>query len=367
MHSTWHSHFKAYAQHQGVRPPAFPRVSGTRYVSYDNMARVMLDNSALIDGFLEEHFIAEVDKSSRDELRRLGDPYVALVMSIMSHSLKGFSLPYMKEMATINDLSTYRDTIGHWESELRKLYSNPSALAKFFTSTTPTKKVVTTTSGEHQQQRQQRRQRHQPQSLAPEKLPASRQDQLKVLALNKATLQHPRYCVEKPTDHALVLQLEWIRSALYMMVKHNSKFLHAGEYSKIQDNLAMRATNRSGERIFSTLNRIIASHPNIREPIISGIIKIRTLGAPLFKNVHAAYATPGTWAQARELLASCPRQRDFCNKRYEHWRERSLPRQQARRRSMCIPLPLSPPYPHVSYCLSHIYRSGRGRRGRSPC
>jgi len=38
----------------------------------------------------------------------LGDPYVLQDMNIMSQSLEGFSLPYMKEMAPIQDLDSYK-------------------------------------------------------------------------------------------------------------------------------------------------------------------------------------------------------------------------------------------------------------------
>jgi len=39
----------------------------------------------------------------------MGDPYVLQVMHIMSQSFEGFSLPYMKEMATIQDLDSYKE------------------------------------------------------------------------------------------------------------------------------------------------------------------------------------------------------------------------------------------------------------------
>jgi len=47
IHSTWYQQFKGFAARKGVVAPGFPRVSKTRYVSYDNMAHIILRNSLL--------------------------------------------------------------------------------------------------------------------------------------------------------------------------------------------------------------------------------------------------------------------------------------------------------------------------------
>jgi len=80
-----------------------------------------------------------------------------------------------------------------------------------------------------------------------------------------------------------------------MLAKHKTKFMQDGEYYNIQENHAMKATNQSGECIFSTLNRVLSSHPNVRAPIINGIIKIKALGEALFQETHDTYASPETW------------------------------------------------------------------------
>jgi hypothetical protein len=165
IHSTWHQHFKGFATRQGVRPPSFPRVSKTRYVSYDNMAHTILHNSALIGRFLNTYHESDVCNTSREVFLRLGDPYVLQVMHIMSRSLEGFSLPYMKEMATIQDLDSFQDAFGKWESHLCALYRKPTSLAKFFGTTTTTKAVVMTN------QQGQRRRRHKA-VFTPEALPS---------------------------------------------------------------------------------------------------------------------------------------------------------------------------------------------------
>jgi len=89
-----------------------------------------------------------------------------------------------------------------------------------------------------------------------------------------------------------------------MLAKHNTKFMQDVKYYNIQENHAMKATNQSGKLIFSTLNRVLSSHPNVRAPIISGIIK--ALGEALFQETHDTYASPETWQQARALLDACP-------------------------------------------------------------
>jgi len=48
IHSTWYQQFKGFAECKGVVAPGFPHVSKTRYVSYDNMAHIILHNSSLI-------------------------------------------------------------------------------------------------------------------------------------------------------------------------------------------------------------------------------------------------------------------------------------------------------------------------------
>ena len=155
---------------------------------------------------------------------------------------------------------------------------------------------------------------------------------MKVLKLNPSTLtQESRYHTQDFAERVSVLQHEWIRSALYILVKHNHKFMEGlGEYATVQGNPALRATNWSGERIFSMVNRILSSHSDVRAPIISGIVKIRALGEGFFKQLHNEYASPETWAKAREILASCPTQRDLSTARLDHWEGCSGQRQQAR-------------------------------------
>jgi len=120
--------------------------------------------------------------------------------------------------------------------------------------------------------------------------------QVKVLKLNPLTLQQEsRYHTQDFAERVSVLQHEWIRSALYILVKHNHKFMEGlGEYATVQGNRVLRATNQSGERIFSIVNRILSSHSDVRVPIISGIVKIRALGESLFKQLHNQYASPET-------------------------------------------------------------------------
>jgi len=77
---------------------------------------------------------------------------------------------------------------------------------------------------------------------------------VKVLKLNPATLtQEPRYHF---AERVSVLHHEWIQSTLYILVKHNHKFMEGlGEYATVQGNPALRATNQSGECIFLIANR----------------------------------------------------------------------------------------------------------------
>jgi len=153
---------------------------------------------------------------------------------------------------------------------------------------------------------------------------------MKMLALNQETLQHSRYQVQRLTDCIAVLQHEWIQGALYMLAKHNTKFMQDGKYYNIQENRATKETNQSGKHIFSTLNRVLSSHPNVRAPIISGIIKIKALGEALFQEIHDTYASPETWQQARALLDACPQQHTLCKERYVHWTENAGLQQQGR-------------------------------------
>jgi len=48
---------------------------------------------------------------------------------VILQSLEGFSL---KEMATIQDLDSYKEVFAKWESHLHALYCKPSLLAMFF-------------------------------------------------------------------------------------------------------------------------------------------------------------------------------------------------------------------------------------------
>jgi len=95
---------------------------------------------------------------------------------------------------------------------------------------------------------------------------------VKVLKLNPANLTQELRChTQDFAERVSVLQHEWIWSALYILVKHNHKFMEG------LGNPALRATNQYGECIFSIVNRILSSHSDFRAPIISGIVKIRAL------------------------------------------------------------------------------------------
>jgi len=48
------------------------------------------------------------------------------------------------------------------------------------------------------------------------------------------------------------------------------------------------------------VNRILSSHSDVRAPIISGIVKIRTLSESFFKSLHDQFASPEM--QERYLL-----------------------------------------------------------------
>jgi len=98
----------------------------------------------------------------------------------------------MKDMATIQDLDSYKEVFAKWESYLHAL---------------------------------------------------------KVLKLNPSNLtQESRYHTQDFAKRVSVLQHEWIQSTLYILVKHNHKFMEGlGKYAKVQ---ALRATNWSGECIF---------------------------------------------------------------------------------------------------------------------
>jgi len=75
---------------------------------------------------------------------------------------------------------------------------------------------------------------------------------VKVLKLNPVTLtQESRYHTQDFAERVAVLQHEWIQCALYILVKHNHKFMEGlGKYATVQGNPALRATNQSGEGIF---------------------------------------------------------------------------------------------------------------------
>jgi len=65
-----------------------------------------------------------------------------------------------------------------------------------------------------------------------------------------------------------------------MLAKHNTKFMQDGEYYDIQENHAMKATNQSDEHIFSTLSRVLSSHPNQSSV---GLSRLRLLVKPCSK------------------------------------------------------------------------------------
>jgi len=77
-------------------------------------------------------------------------------MHIMSQSLEEFSLPYMKEMATIQDLDSYKEVFAKWEPHLCALYHKPSSLAMFFGRGNVGKKGIHEDSGQLQGQQRGR-------------------------------------------------------------------------------------------------------------------------------------------------------------------------------------------------------------------
>ena len=56
-----------------------------------------------------------------------------------------------------------------------------------------------------------------------------------------------------------LLQKEWIRSALFIMLRYNKDWKNTQYSSRV-----IKTTNRSGERYFGMLNKILLQHPNMR-------------------------------------------------------------------------------------------------------
>jgi len=90
-------------------------------------------------------------------------------MHIMSQSLEGLSLPYMKEMATSQDLDFYMDLFSKWESHLYALYCKPSSLTMFFGWVNVGKKGIHEASAQLQDQQ---RGRQNEEAFNPETLPS---------------------------------------------------------------------------------------------------------------------------------------------------------------------------------------------------
>jgi len=91
------------------------------------------------------------------------------VMHIMSQSLEGFSLAYMKEMATIQDLDSYKEVFAKWESHLPALYCKTSSLAMFFGWFNVGKKGIHEASAQLQAQKRVRQNQA---AFTPEALPS---------------------------------------------------------------------------------------------------------------------------------------------------------------------------------------------------
>jgi len=73
---------------------------------------------------------------------------------------------------------------------------------------------------------------------------------------SSSSIHQPSHTSQDTTLRTLLK--EWIQSALYILVKHNHKFMEGlGEYATVQGNPALRATNRFGECIFLMVDRIL--------------------------------------------------------------------------------------------------------------
>jgi len=172
----------------------------------------------------------------------------------------------MKEMATIQDLASYKEVFAKWESQLCALYCKTSPLAMFFGWFNVGKKGIHEASAQLQSQQIGRQNKA---AFTPEALPSDDfQSQVRqplwdhfgfgslplvavYLCLNFLTIYtgkspqaqsinpHPR--VKDFAERVSVLQREWIWSALYIQVKHNHKFMEGlGKYAMVQGNPALR-------------------------------------------------------------------------------------------------------------------------------
>jgi hypothetical protein len=306
LRKRWHDCFYGYLAEHSYPRFTIHRTTKTRYASFDVLALTVTTHKQILLDWINANKDSLAGAADTAILVQLCEPTVQQVIAIMALGAKKFLLPMMERCNHITSMGEYTSYIQNIDRSLWKLNNSGDALASQF--------ETAYVAGFEE-------------NLVHHADNAS-SSSLEQLKFNAGS-------APSTTDYSLWLAREWVRSALFILHKHSSKFLEGGEYVRqLRPRQPLKPTNRSGERLFALVNTIWKGNSATRAVIMAAITKIRASPQqkllPLFNRYWQRFAVQ---KKARQLLDSALTRAKVVNERYHRLQETRQKAKQRQQRS----------------------------------
>lgn len=312
------------------RPPTFEKGSQTRYVSFHNLAHTVVKNKDHIEQFLNLK-IAEGNETALHLKKTLFSSLSQNLLEVMAIGRNRLLLPMMK-IAQETNAARYR-------SDMRQLLQD--IIIQSGLQTGYIRRLFGCEDEEEWEPILDRLPHH-----------TGRDALLQQLVCNS---DEYGTAGDDVTRQRYALAREFVKAALHICAKHNP-FMLGFEDMEQELRETIKATNRSGEGLFSLLNRLWQANHNIRDCIIESIARIRSSCGKGLNRMFATYADRmGTRAKGRKRLDQAPTRQSVARAKHsvlQADRHSTITRHQARQTQQLNESPVA------NYLTKHFQWSG---------
>jgi hypothetical protein len=242
------------------------------------MAATIISNYDLFVGWYGCYNSILTDQDKED-YQLLKNPDIQYILKVMGACANGFLLPWMKEFSKLNQLSEYQSYVNKQREIITNLLNNSTLCEEWFDD------KLKGTSAIHQLMEQE--------SILPSPI---------------GNESMPKMFEERKKEY----QQLYLNAILEVFEKHDSKIIGA-EVNSGEDRL-LKTTNRSGERLFSLLKRLLDDNQNMRSEIITAIAKIRSVNEDTTSLLADYSSKYGLQRKAYQILENAPTRASFKQK-----------------------------------------------------
>ena len=287
LRGLWKAPFAGYCQSRYTRrkrkPRSFTRVSNTRYVSYEIAASELYDCFKPIVDFVLKEAKDDLELlKTKATFMKLQSNLVCQVIKMMKMINTKFSRCVMKKAAELDTVAEYEQLRAANNQFFSSMLTSAAMRAKFF-----------------------------------------EMDWLK-----EVTNVDPTSVNLNDREKVHCIALAWITAGQKMYNKHADTF-------KGHTLQSLKATNRSGERIFAQVNLRLEANRNTRVALLESYVKVSSAisqGISVDRCFAKYWKKHGIVKKARSYLASSTSRKSLNQQHYIHWKQTTATRAQQRGR-----------------------------------